>query len=81
MRDAHAGCGSLQGWLGTGKFPEEEDQGPLSNEAKQRAISLLQSVISESNGMINMVGRLGKRTAWKKSLKLVLVSNWLYAVV
>lgn len=67
--------------MGTGKFPEEEDQEPLSNEAKQRASSLLQSVVSESNEMINMVGRLGKRTAWKKSLKLVLVSNWLYAVV
>lgn len=67
--------------MGTGKFPEEEDQEPLSNKAKQRASSLLQSVVSESNEMINMVGRLGKRTAWKKSLKLVLVSNWLYAVV
>lgn len=67
--------------MGTGKFPEEEDQEPLSNEAKQRASSLLQSVVSESNEMINMVGRLEKRTAWKKSLKLVLVSNWLYAVV
>lgn len=67
--------------MGTGKFPEEEDQEPLSNKAKQRVSSLLQSVVSESNEMINMVGRLEKRTAWKKSLKLVLVSNWLYAVV
>ena len=68
LRDAGTGCRSLQGWQGAGKFPEEEDWEPLSNEARKRASSLLQSVVSGSDEMINLAGRSGKQTAWKKSL-------------
>lgn len=49
------------GWLGAGRFLEEEDLELLSNKARQRVSSLLQPVVSRSHEMINSVGRSGKR--------------------